>query len=160
MGSPVTDRPGGLPPPKPPKNPKEGAKEGKESSDKVKESSDKGPDKSGDRGAAPSVSFPLGVANWPGGSFSVSAEKHVFLVILKKGKLSNADELEQEHLAHLSRLMVEGKLSSAGVFATGDRDLQVLIAESREQAERMVQSDPLLKAGYYQDFCCDEITTP
>jgi uncharacterized protein YciI len=154
----------------PTKTPQEKSKE-KEQSDKgkdkdTKEMSEKGPDKSGDRGQGLSGLGVLELCTLKAAdsdcdvSFSVSAERHVFLAILKdrdKGEIEEA--LVRAHLTHLSKLMAEGRLGPAGAFARGGRRLQILIAETREEAEQIVTSDPLLLAGCYKGFDLDEIVT-
>ena len=59
-------------------------------------------------------------------------------------------ELFQGHLANINRLADEGKLAVAGPFEKNDagfRGIFILNVESIEEARKLVETDPVVKAG-------------
>jgi len=54
--------------------------------------------------------------------------------------------------AILTRLSDNGSLEAAAVYASGGGAIQILLTESRKDAERIAGEDPLLTAGYYRGF--------
>jgi len=93
-------------------------------------------------------------------AFSISPERHVFLALFKDPKLENPpDEATiQAHFKHLHELTLNGQLDSAGSLATTRRGLQVLIAGSREEAEALIESDPIREA--FGDYELEEVLLP
>ncbi len=57
-----------------------------------------------------------------------------------------------DHAMHLRRLSDNGSLEAAAVYASGGGAIQILLTESRKDAERIAGEDPLLNAGYYRGF--------
>jgi uncharacterized protein YciI len=85
-----------------------------------------------------------------------------FLVILsgRSGKLDEPPppEVERAHYHHLLRLQDEGTLRSSGLFATLDRGFQILRTDTRDRADSIVKSDPLLRHNYYTRYEIDYYT--
>lgn len=62
------------------------------------------------------------------------------------------DELFSGHMANIGRLAKEGKLSVAGPFDKNDknwRGLFILNVKTIEEAKRLVETDPTIKAGIF-----------
>ena len=85
-------------------------------------------------------------------------EKHLmqqyFIVFLKRGANRSQDsataaQLQEQHLAHLSRMANEGYLSLAGPFGDdGDiRGIAVYNTPTFEMADSLARIDPMVQAG-------------
>lgn len=82
--------------------------------------------------------------------------KNYVLVILKTGpkdaefKGNERDNIFAGHMANIGRLADEGKLSVAGPFGKNDkgfRGLFIFNAKTVEEAQKLVETDPAVKAG-------------
>lgn len=79
------------------------------------------------------------------------------LAILKTGPRQiqagkERDELFAGHMANIGRLAKEGKLSAAGPFDKNDknwRGLFILNVKTVEEAKKLVDTDPTIKAGIF-----------
>ena len=88
----------------------------------------------------------------------------VFLVVLG-GKTSPPSEppsadLESAHLKHLYALNAVGRLLACSHYASGTHGMLVLLADSQEEAEAIVNMDPLLLRNYYSSFEIHELESP
>lgn len=79
------------------------------------------------------------------------------LVILKTGKAKITDEKRRKelfagHFANMGRLAKEGKLVLAGPFMEGGkkRGLFVFDVKTLEDAQKLVETDPTIKAGIFE----------
>ncbi len=80
-----------------------------------------------------------------------------FLVILKdKSKQRLADDLLQEHVAHLKRLTASGNLIICGPFADDSGAMLVLCADSVSSVNRFMQADPFIQKEYYAAYTITE----
>ena len=90
--------------------------------------------------------------------YDEGGEKHLmqqyFIVFLKKGASRSQDsataaQLQEQHLAHLSRMANEGYLSLAGPFGDdGDiRGIAVYNTPTLEMADSLARIDPMVQAG-------------
>lgn len=77
-----------------------------------------------------------------------------FIVFLKRGQNRSQDslaaaKLQEEHMAHLTRMASEGYLSLAGPFGDdGDiRGIAVYNTPNKEMADSLAKLDPMVKAG-------------
>ncbi len=77
-----------------------------------------------------------------------------WFVLLKTGPNRGQDsatavELQKGHIANIDRLYYEGKIKVAGPFGEkGDwRGLFIMDCESKEEAEKLLQTDPMIAAG-------------
>ncbi len=77
-----------------------------------------------------------------------------YIVFLKRGANRSQDSteaarLQEQHLAHLSRMATEGYLSLAGPFGDdGDiRGIAVYNTPNLEMADSLARIDPMVKAG-------------
>ncbi len=77
-----------------------------------------------------------------------------FIVFLKSGKNRSQDsteaaQLQEQHLAHLSRMAEEGYLSLAGPFGDDGniRGIAVYNTPTQEMADSLARIDPMVKAG-------------
>ena len=77
-----------------------------------------------------------------------------FIVFLKRGQNRSQDsattaQLQEQHLAHLSRMASEGYLSLAGPFGDdGDiRGIAVYNTPTLEMADSLAKLDPMVEAG-------------
>lgn len=61
------------------------------------------------------------------------------------------------HVEHLRRLQSEGKLFLAGPFKDTSEIMQILVAESREAARRMVLADPFTNEGIFAEYSLREL---
>lgn len=84
--------------------------------------------------------------------------KRYVLAILKTGpndasvKGKERDETFKGHMANIGRLADEGKLAVAGPFMKNDRTyrgLFILNVETVEEAEKLVMTDPAVRAGIF-----------
>lgn len=80
-----------------------------------------------------------------------------FFVLIKTGPKQDFDsaqkaQLFQGHMANINRLYYEGILKAAGPFGKNDfqwRGIFVLDCKTKEEAEKIVQSDPAVAAGLF-----------
>jgi len=77
-----------------------------------------------------------------------------WFVLLKAGPNTNQDsatrvKLQEGHLANIDRLYYEGKIKVAGPFGEkGDwKGIFIMDAESKEEVEKLLQTDPAIAAG-------------
>jgi uncharacterized protein YciI len=77
-----------------------------------------------------------------------------WFVLLKTGPNTARDsatgvKLQEGHLANITRLYEEGKIKVAGPFGEkGDwRGIFIFDAETKEEVEKLLQSDPAIAAG-------------
>ena len=77
-----------------------------------------------------------------------------WFVLLKAGANRTQDsataaKLQEGHLANIDRLYYEGKIKVAGPFGEkGDwKGIFIFDAESREEVEKLLQTDPAIAAG-------------
>jgi uncharacterized protein YciI len=76
-----------------------------------------------------------------------------FIAILKEKKKGTLKpDLLNQHVNHLRELTKLGKMFLCGPFTNDDGALQVIIAENRESAKKIVEQDPFIKENYYQSF--------
>lgn len=80
--------------------------------------------------------------------------KMYYLVFLKKGPNRNQDsvtvkKLQEDHMAHLTKMAETGKMDIAGPVGA-DTDLRgicIYNVASKEEAEKLANEDPMVKAG-------------
>ncbi len=84
--------------------------------------------------------------------------KHYVLVILKTGPNDGSVEGKERedifagHMANIGRLADEGKLAVAGPFSKNDkgfRGLFILNVATVEEAQKLTETDPAVKAGIF-----------
>ncbi len=81
--------------------------------------------------------------------------KHYVFVLLKTGPTKNVPKAKQDslfggHMKNIGRLADEGKLALAGPFGDNKKDYRGLFifnVATVEEAEKIAQSDPAIKAG-------------
>jgi uncharacterized protein YciI/thioredoxin-related protein len=85
---------------------------------------------------------------------SLFTMKKYYFCFLKRGPTRNQDsvtvmELQKAHLSHLDKLAADGKISIAGPFDDDGeiRGILIFTVESAEEAERLANNDPAVKAG-------------
>lgn len=86
--------------------------------------------------------------------------KRAFLITYRDRGEVDDDALPDrilDHALHLRRLSDNGFLESAAVYASGGAAIQILLTETRDEAERIAADDPLVTAGYYRGFDIDEL---
>ena len=76
----------------------------------------------------------------------------LYMVMLEKSKTYNrmARKVVTDHVENIRRLDDEGKLEICGVFKgyPGMAGMYILKTETREDAEEICRSEPLVKGGY------------
>lgn len=97
-------------------------------------------------------------------SFTFSQEKNqiekkydmktYYMVFLKKGPNRNQDstttaKLQEQHMAHLTKMAETGKMDLAGPFMDNGeiRGICVYNVATKEEAEKLANEDPMVKAG-------------
>ncbi|MBJ7554491.1 YciI family protein [Marinomonas spartinae] len=80
-------------------------------------------------------------------------------VALLSGKNKNlfSEALLGEHVAHLQQLDDSGKLHLCGPFKDDDSAIQILIADTLEEANLLIQQDPFVQHGYYKTVAVKEL---
>ncbi|MBN8695982.1 MAG: hypothetical protein J0L87_05590 [Bacteroidetes bacterium] len=80
--------------------------------------------------------------------------KTYYMVFLKKGPNRDQDsatvtKLQEQHIAHLTKMADAGKMDLAGPFMDkGDiRGICVYNVATKEEAEKLANEDPMVKAG-------------
>ena len=79
-------------------------------------------------------------------------EKLMYMMMIKKSKTYNKITMQviREHVENIRKLDDEGKLEICGVFKgyPGLAGMYILKTESREEAEEICKSEPLVMGGY------------
>ena len=79
-------------------------------------------------------------------------EKLMYMMMIKKSKTYNKITMQviREHVENIRKLDDEGKLEICGVFKgyPGMAGMYILKTESREEAEEICKSEPLVMGGY------------
>jgi uncharacterized protein YciI len=83
--------------------------------------------------------------------------KHYVFCILKTGTANITDKEKKDslfagHMKNIGRLADEGKLAIAGPFGKNDRNYRgifIFNVATVEEAEKLVQTDPAVKAGIF-----------
>jgi uncharacterized protein YciI len=80
-------------------------------------------------------------------------------VALLSGKKSHTltDALLSAHVAHLRAQQSAGHLVLCGPLKDNDGALQILEAQSREQAEAILKADPFIAQRYYERYALSEL---
>jgi uncharacterized protein YciI len=80
--------------------------------------------------------------------------RQYWFVMLTEGKNRSQDSasaarIQAEHLANIGRLYMEGKLKVAGPFGDGGKWIGLFIfdCKTKEEVEKLVQTDPAVAAG-------------
>lgn len=80
--------------------------------------------------------------------------KTYYMVFLKKGPNRNQDsttvtKLQEQHIAHLNKMADAGKMDLAGPFMDNGeiRGICVYNVTTKEEAEKLANEDPMVKAG-------------
>lgn len=79
-------------------------------------------------------------------------EQSAYMMLIEKSKTYNrlTKKVVEEHVANTRRLDDAGKLELCGVFKgyPGVAGMYILKAESREEAKKLCDSEPLVVGGY------------
>lgn len=79
-------------------------------------------------------------------------EKSMFMMMIEKSKTYNriTKKVVEEHVANIRKLDDENKLEICGVFKgyPGVAGMYILKVESREEAKKICDSEPLVIGGY------------
>ena len=79
-------------------------------------------------------------------------EKLMYMMMIEKSKTYNKITMQviREHVENIRKLDDEGKLEICGVFKgyPGMAGMYILKTESREEAEEICKSEPLVMGGY------------
>jgi uncharacterized protein YciI len=80
--------------------------------------------------------------------------RQYWFVMLTEGKNRSQDSasaaiIQEEHLANIGRLYMEGKLKVAGPFGDNGKWIGLFIfdCKTKEEVEKLVQTDPAVAAG-------------
>ena len=75
-------------------------------------------------------------------------------VVILKDKISNdiEDGLNRRHVAHLKQTALEGHLFLCGPLIGHGGAMQIIEADSKEEAEEMIKKDPFVSEGFYQTY--------
>lgn len=86
---------------------------------------------------------------------SFTVKQYYFVMLVKGPKRAEItdtvliNKLQEEHLANIAKLSKKGKLMVAGPF--GDdldwRGIYILDCETKEEAEALIATDPMIRAG-------------
>lgn len=81
-----------------------------------------------------------------------------YIIILSDKKKGTLNELLlNEHVMHLRDLKNKGFLFLCGPFSDNDGAMQILLASSKEKAIELINCDPFIKDGYYQNYTIQEL---
>ena len=77
-------------------------------------------------------------------------------VVILKNKISDVIDpgLNKRHCDHLRKLALEGTLFLCGPLIGHGGAMQILCANSLEEAKELVKLDPFVAEGFYLDFDC------
>lgn len=76
-----------------------------------------------------------------------------YIIILKDKKQKTLTScLLHQHINHLRALTKSKILYLCGPFKDDDQALQIIIANNKEEAEKIANQDPFIKNKYYQSY--------
>ena len=80
-------------------------------------------------------------------------------VVILKDKAGGAPDgsLIGRHVNHLKSLNAKGVLFLCGPFKDHDEAMQILLAETMEEATLLVNEDPFIREGFYRQFSISEL---
>lgn len=82
----------------------------------------------------------------------------IFVFLLKqKSKASLDKTLLIAHVEHLKNLHQSGRLIICGPFTDNDNALQIITADTKEEAILLFEQDPFIKTKYYQTYSIYEL---
>lgn len=75
-------------------------------------------------------------------------------VVILKDKVSDTieDGLNRRHVAHLKQAAIDGKLFLCGPLIGQGGAMQIVEAESKEEAEAIIKKDPFIAEGFYLNY--------
>ena len=78
-----------------------------------------------------------------------------YVIILKNKSSDTIDpDMNVRHCDHLRKLALEGTLFLCGPLIGHGGAMQILYANSLEEAKELVKQDPFVSEGFYLDFDC------
>ncbi len=81
-----------------------------------------------------------------------------FIIMLKdKQNGTLTSKLLAQHVSHLKSLTALNKLHLCGPFENDDGALQIIITDTKENAEKLVNQDPFIKEKYYKSYSIYEL---
>ena len=79
------------------------------------------------------------------------------VTLLEKNPEAFSEELVVAHVEHLRNLASEGILVICGPLKGTEFAMQILNAETLEEATRLAEADPFLTNNFYNDFTIYEL---
>lgn len=75
-------------------------------------------------------------------------------VVILKDKISNEIEegLNRRHVTHLKQTALDGHLFLCGPLIGHGGAIQIIEADSKEEAEEMIKKDPFVSEGFYKTY--------
>lgn len=81
--------------------------------------------------------------------------KFIFILTKKRPK-----ELEKKllvaHIEHLKNLKLSGRLTICGPFLDNENAIQIISAETKEEAIHLFEQDPFVQQKYYEEYVVHE----
>jgi len=76
-----------------------------------------------------------------------------YIAVLKDKRRGSLDgALLNAHVEHLKEVKKNGRLYLCGPFEDNDGAMQILLANTYEEAKEILLSDPFIKNKYYQNY--------
>ena len=97
-----------------------------------------------------------------GTCLSTKPTNRVFMITYEgRGRVEEGElpDLILEHALFLRRLSDTNCLEASARYASGERGMHIILADSKAEAERIAESDPFFAKGYYQGFDVQELLT-
>lgn len=75
-------------------------------------------------------------------------------VVILKDKISNEieDGLNRRHVAHLKQTALDGHLFLCGPLIGHGGAMQIILADSEEEARGFIEKDPFVLEGFYRSY--------
>lgn len=83
--------------------------------------------------------------------------KKYIVILEEKAKGCLNDDLLELHVQHLKALKNKGNLFLCGPFKDNDGALQIILANTFEETEKLIQSDPFIANKYYRKYTIHEL---
>jgi uncharacterized protein YciI len=108
----------------------------------------------------------LGIQRMPmqfvsaGTCLSVKPTNRIFMITYeRRGHLEESEipDLILEHALFLRRLSDANCLEASARYASGEKGMHIILADSKAEVEKIAESDPLFVKGYYQGFDVQEL---
>jgi len=80
-----------------------------------------------------------------------------YIAIFTKSDKAIENSLMVLHVEHLAKMYEESNLLLCGPFKNSNKVIQIILANSKEEAETLLKRDPFYKESIFKDYTLNEL---